>query len=107
MTDLHAWLHENYLQDGGVKFFSTRVYEMYEKLDERLCNFQVALANLKIGYYEMRYKRQQLTFKPADEHGSITVRMCYLSSTGEIVVEILNARNLKSYDSNSKFIKLF
>ncbi len=107
VTDLHNWLVRNHVQDGDAELVSTKALDMYTKLQERLSNFQVALANLKSGYYEMRYQRQQLTGKPTHKHGSITVRSCYLNSTNELVVEVLNARNLKSYDSNSKLLYHF
>lgn len=96
------WPSELDFLDEEKGFPGSSMPDTYEALQSKLSYLQLTLENLKLKYYECRHKRQEITTIKGHEHGSITVRTCYLIKKEEVVVEILNARNLKSYDSNSK-----
>lgn len=87
-----------------IKIDDPSTFERYDDLTRRLSFLELSLEELKQKYYEARYRRQQSSQANKTQHGAITVCLCYVEDTASLVMELLNARNLKSYDSNSMFV---
>ncbi|CAL8078407.1 unnamed protein product [Orchesella dallaii] len=72
----------------------------HDLLAKRLSYLETPLEQLKIQYYKSRFKRQQSTPVARSEHGALTIRACLVEKEEVIIVEVLNARNLRAYDSD-------
>ncbi|ODN06604.1 Protein unc-13 D, partial [Orchesella cincta] len=75
------------------------IFEQYEELKTKLQYLEMPFEQLKLNYYDSRYKRQTLTAVSSGEYGVVTIKACLAEKEQAIIVEILNARNLKGCDS--------
>jgi hypothetical protein len=64
---------------------------------------KASLCEHKMLYYQGRSMRQATQ----TAHGSLTVKVHYVTASNLLVVNILNAKNLKSYDSNGELESFF
>ncbi|ODN06584.1 BAI1-associated protein 3 [Orchesella cincta] len=76
------------------------VFVQNDLLETRLFFLDMSLVQLKIYYYDCRHTRQQLTPVDHSQHGILTVRACLVEKEECIIVEVINAQNLKPYDCN-------
>lgn len=95
-------LHSLFWGELAVKLENPSAFDTYSVLKAKLSQLELSLEQLKINYYEDRYKRQQSTKLVNNPHGSLTIRACYLENESLLMIEILNGRALKGYDKNSK-----
>jgi len=76
----------------------SRTAEVEEDIKSLFEMHTATTTDLKRSYYQQRFKLQ----KSQTAHGILTIKVHYCPKSGSLMVNVLNAKNLKSYDSDGK-----